>query len=261
MKTEADPTAQTVPPGAWLTVSQAAARLGISERTARRRCESGEIAARLETTESGKKWLINDAVLEPEADSSGQAAARGAAKTLGGAATGAATNQAWNKEVRPFLAAPPDRCGQAAARGAATQKSSEIDDEVSVEEVGKSRHFESAKTESEANGEAAALRATLAERDTLIGALHTERDTALKERDREREEVEFLRARVAELNAVVMQTARALPEGKSGAQSPERPAIESRPMAAPMAASAPPKPQGRRQPRPLWKVLLGIRRD
>jgi excisionase family DNA binding protein len=46
---------------AWLTVSQAAALLGVSERTIRRRCERGEIAARLVVNEGGKTWLVDQA--------------------------------------------------------------------------------------------------------------------------------------------------------------------------------------------------------
>jgi excisionase family DNA binding protein len=45
---------------AWLTVSQAAARLGVSERTIRRRCESGRLVARLVVNEAGKTWLIDE---------------------------------------------------------------------------------------------------------------------------------------------------------------------------------------------------------
>jgi excisionase family DNA binding protein len=46
---------------AWLTVSQAAALLGLSERTIRRRCERGEIAARLVVNEGSKTWLVDQA--------------------------------------------------------------------------------------------------------------------------------------------------------------------------------------------------------
>jgi excisionase family DNA binding protein len=44
---------------AWLTVSQAAALLGVSERTVRRRCESGQLSARLMSNGAGKTWLIS----------------------------------------------------------------------------------------------------------------------------------------------------------------------------------------------------------
>ena len=46
-----------------LTVSQAAARLGISERTVQRRCKNGQLSARLDTTPDGAQWLIDPATL------------------------------------------------------------------------------------------------------------------------------------------------------------------------------------------------------
>jgi cell division protein FtsN len=106
-----------------------------------------------------------------------------------------------------------------------------------------------------------------------VAALVAERDIAKaeverlrNERDREREEVLFLRARVAELNAIVMQTARALPS-----QTQERPAIEAAPVSSPVApgqtSDAPAQPRERPAPqtsekrpaRPLWALILGIR--
>ncbi len=47
-----------------LTVSQAAAALGISERTVRRRCASGKLAAQMVSTETGATWLIPIDALE-----------------------------------------------------------------------------------------------------------------------------------------------------------------------------------------------------
>ncbi len=41
-----------------LTASQAAAALGVSERTIRRRCAAGKLAGELVSTESGATWLI-----------------------------------------------------------------------------------------------------------------------------------------------------------------------------------------------------------
>ncbi len=43
----------------WLTASEAAARLQISERTVRRRCEAGKLRALLVTEESGQVWRID----------------------------------------------------------------------------------------------------------------------------------------------------------------------------------------------------------
>ncbi len=50
-------------PVQWLTVSQAAALLKVSERTIRRRCEAGKLAARLDSNESGSVWLIDAAAI------------------------------------------------------------------------------------------------------------------------------------------------------------------------------------------------------
>ena len=51
----------------WLTVSQAAKQLGLSERTVRRRCEAGQLPARFESGEGGgRAWRI-----DPEAVSAG----------------------------------------------------------------------------------------------------------------------------------------------------------------------------------------------
>jgi hypothetical protein len=67
----------------------------------------------------------------------------------------------------------------------------------------------------------------------------------------------FLRARVAELNAVVMQTARAIPS-----QAQERPAIDAAPVSVSQSPTARPQERHtspRRAPRPLWALLLGIK--
>ncbi len=49
--------------GQWLTVSQAAARLGVSERTVQRRCKSGKLAAKLESGEEGAAWMVDGSKL------------------------------------------------------------------------------------------------------------------------------------------------------------------------------------------------------
>jgi excisionase family DNA binding protein len=46
-----------------LTVSQAAARLGVSERTIQRRCKSGKLKAELVTDADGEEWRIDPATL------------------------------------------------------------------------------------------------------------------------------------------------------------------------------------------------------
>ena len=75
--------AESTPCGDWLTVSQAAAALSKSERTIRRRCESGKLTVRLDTSDTGKAWLVDPAaVMEaPNAASRcGHTCGRGAAK-------------------------------------------------------------------------------------------------------------------------------------------------------------------------------------
>jgi excisionase family DNA binding protein len=66
-----------------LTVSQAAAALGVSERTIRRRCENGKLAGELVSTESGATWLIpiESLGLQPSLLPSAEPAAPAAATT------------------------------------------------------------------------------------------------------------------------------------------------------------------------------------
>jgi hypothetical protein len=45
--------------GDWLTVSQAAARLGVSERAIQKRCNGGKIKARRTVTPQGTRWEID----------------------------------------------------------------------------------------------------------------------------------------------------------------------------------------------------------
>jgi len=67
---------------AWLTVSQAAAALGVSERTIRRRCESGKIASHLATTENGREWQIEAAAVISAGTSEAAAIGAASAATL-----------------------------------------------------------------------------------------------------------------------------------------------------------------------------------
>jgi hypothetical protein len=45
--------------GEWLSTSQAAARLGISERAVQKRCHAGKLAARRDVTPQGVRWEID----------------------------------------------------------------------------------------------------------------------------------------------------------------------------------------------------------
>ncbi len=99
-----------------MTVSEAAAALKVSERTIRRRCETGKLKAELLPTATGSAWHI-------EADSCGQV--RPTVRT--GAAIAADTvpsnNQSQNgSESADTAANSSDRFGQAAAIGADTER-------------------------------------------------------------------------------------------------------------------------------------------
>jgi excisionase family DNA binding protein len=93
----------------YLTVSEAAARLKVSERTIRRRCENGKLTALLKPTATGNAWHI-------EADSCGQSADT--------AANGADTvsNENQTQTGADTAAESSDRFGQAAAIGADTDR-------------------------------------------------------------------------------------------------------------------------------------------
>jgi len=55
---------------AWLTTVQAAAALGITARTVRRRCKAGTLTARLITTGKGEEWQIRADSITASADAS-----------------------------------------------------------------------------------------------------------------------------------------------------------------------------------------------
>lgn len=54
------------PASTWLTVTEAARRLGISERAVQRRCKSGKLCAELVPTPTGHQWQIAADALDNE---------------------------------------------------------------------------------------------------------------------------------------------------------------------------------------------------
>lgn len=90
----------------WLTVSQAAAALKLSERTIRRRCSKGTLRGRLDTTESGPAWLIDPAEVPDTADTLRTPAAIAADTDLSAEAG----------EAAPTVPDPADRLRSAADR-------------------------------------------------------------------------------------------------------------------------------------------------
>lgn len=55
----------------WSTVAEAAAQIGISERAIQRRCKSGKLRARLTATLTGQQWEIDPTELEERTKPSG----------------------------------------------------------------------------------------------------------------------------------------------------------------------------------------------
>ncbi len=208
-------------PGEWLTVAEAAARLQVSERTIKRRIAAGEWAARYEPLPGGgRRRLLHFAAQGPNAEDVRD--------------TGTGDTKATAKDVR-------DTAPNANALPAGTSdnaSASSARDTRDVRDIG---------------GPAPDAQALLQERDAALAA----RDAALAERDRERDEVQFLRTRMTELNAVMMQQARALDAAR------ERPALEAEQSPAPQSVQAqglPKVPQrATRKPRPLWMLVLGLR--
>jgi hypothetical protein len=84
----------------WLTVSQAAAALEVSERTIRRRCESGKLTARLATTDNGKEWQIEAAAVEKMTEGADAAATISVGADILTEAAAIAADAA-DSEVRP----------------------------------------------------------------------------------------------------------------------------------------------------------------
>jgi hypothetical protein len=95
----------------WLTVSEAAALLKVSERTVRRRCEAGKLSAQRESNEFGVVWLVEAAAITAAntgngsdgADSEEGAAAQVQPESVSTAATSADDSK--SSEVTAAIAA------------------------------------------------------------------------------------------------------------------------------------------------------------
>lgn len=109
----------------WLSVAEAAAALKVSERTARRRCEAGKLAARLVTTENGRQWRVDPAAVQstlsaPAADASDSQSTLGVAIAADRCGQAADISDSLRTASDSTLAARADSVTEAAAIGAAT---------------------------------------------------------------------------------------------------------------------------------------------
>ncbi len=100
-----------------------------------------------------------------------------------------------------------------------------------------------------------------------IGVLRSDLERVTAERDREREEVEFLRQRVSELNSIVMRHALSLPASKQVLELPDTGQNDGTPE-APATGQATGQMTGQQRPTrrpqskrrlPFWARLLGFR--
>jgi hypothetical protein len=185
----------------YVTVSQAAAALGISERTVQRRCKSGKVRARLVTTETGQLWEVEAATLPTGAD---RVTPRFKRELIADAnvPTGAATSDA----------IPDDRVTTVAATG---------DDSAQTVQLARMQGFMAGQMET------AIARAISAANAPLL------------------DEIRLLRADIEAMKETARNAQEAPQAG--GTNNHARPA-------ASVAQSG-----ARREMRPLWKVVLGIR--
>jgi excisionase family DNA binding protein len=212
-------------PDEWLTVSQAAARLGVSERTVRRRCETGKLVARLVANEGGtggRAWLIDRAATnEPDA-ACGHAARR------------------------PKRA---DACGHddesESQQRAATRPDGQSD--------GQAVRPERAASE-EAGVRPDEMRDLQRQADRMQGYLAGQMEATIARAVREAveaaqaplvREIEQLRAEVAALTTARHEAPQRAENAPAGNQAAPAQSGQQRPA--------------ERDARPLWKVILGIR--
>jgi excisionase family DNA binding protein len=227
--------------GETLSISEAAAALGVSERTVRRRCERSELAAQMATGESGGRvWRVDRAAISERAAKSSDRA--DSVRTDGRA------------DVRPH---------------------SESESGVRPKRADSVRPQMTARPNDRADSEARVL---AAENEMLRDALQREREATARERetgDQWRAQVEAANRDAAEMRAALREALRAMPKaieareysqrdgakleqvgtGNAGAQNDAEAAKSA--TAAKVTGAA--KTGGKREPRALWKVILGLR--
>lgn len=202
--------------GDWLTVSQAAAALGKSERTTRRMCERGELTATVEANQSGgRAWLIARVSVER-----------------------AATGQRDRADVRP--------------------------NDAATKETTARPHFKRENSERPQNDAANVAAMLLREKDARIDDLRAQVES-------QKLQIEAANRQAAEATAALREylkmQAKALPDGQSstrndaetsrdvGIEAPINAAMGKVSQDAKNAAQS----KARREMRPLWKVILGVR--
>ncbi len=232
--------------GETFSISEAAAALGVSERTVRRRCERGELAAQMETGESGGRvWRVDRAAI-----------AERAAKSSDRADSVRPDGRA---DVRPSV-----RPHSESENGVRPKRAAKIVDRAAKRADSVRPHL-TARSNDRADSDARVLAAETEAR-VLREALQREREATARERetsDQWRAQVEAANRDAAEMRAALREALRAMPkqitgeysQSETGAQNDLEP---SKSDAAGKAAGAQ-KTGGQRAPRSLWRVMLGLR--
>jgi hypothetical protein len=211
----------------WLTVAKAAAQIGISERATQRRCKSGKLRARLTATPTGQQWEIDPTEIEEQAKQSGDTSDRDDIRRRD--SNDAETTPTTEETTLPTATAPTQ-----------TTETTPRDD----------------SPDTQANSDLAAK---------YVAQLETENRflrAAVEARDRD----------AAELRAALRKALEAMPKQiTSGEESSTRLIDENAqnqakrdtqsepPTETTSAAKNGAQRPARREPRPLWKVILGIR--
>jgi hypothetical protein len=183
----------------WLSVAQAAEKVGVSHRAIQRRCQSGKYEARRVETPKGEQWQVRADSIDTRATT-------------------------------------------------ATHERDSIPDDAD------------AKRDDSRD-----------DRDALeVAALKSQIEKEHQERQRDSEQISFLRGLIeqhqrseAELRAALRKALDAQPRQLTGPESKDSPpdlsAEKSQGEGLPIEAVKVSQNGGKREPRPLWKVVLGIR--
>jgi hypothetical protein len=217
--------------GEWLSIEEAATRLQVSDRTIKRRIAAQEYPARFEALPGGGRRRL---VQLPASGTTGE--------DTRATVTGDAKDSERDKRDTPPSVSASSSVTSDNARATSARDAEDKRD----------------------TGESDTQEPRVATLERELKAAREEAERLKAERDREREEVLFLRDRVTELNAMVMQTARALPAQASEPRVIDAPELGT--GTPPVVSSQMPsesrpgikRPQ--RKPRPFWAVFLGIRR-
>jgi len=211
----------------WLTVSQAAAALGISARAVQKRCVSGKLTARRVATSGGDRWEVDGANLPANLDAS-------------------------RTRTREPLGREPRELGR---------------EQTAIHEESEPKTGANLDANPRTIGREQGANLDAPEVEYLREALQRERETSAREReiaDQWRAQVEAANRQASEATAALREylkiSNRAImpPANESAHNALD---LAEMPQTGKQARPAANVAQGgtRREARPLWKVILGVR--